>query len=268
MIVGIVGANGFVGHYLTKTFLNANERVYAIYNNSNQKIPIEAEKVHITLAHTIKYDIIYIAIGSHASSYEQYVNHFVFLNDILRNWNFNRIIFISSVEVYGKHKGIITKSSCFNNPSQYGTAKICQEFLIKSANHYTIVRPTYIYGEGMNDDSLIPMWLNKAQTEKKIRVFGEGLRSQDYLHVEDLCKLCTLLPERQENEIIIAATGHSIANRRIAETIAGAFKDVIIEFCGSDDTMSTYFDVSETQRLLGWYPQLSVSEWLKAKGVP
>lgn len=262
MNIGVIGANGFIGRSLCQTFLNLNKNVFGIFNNSSSEIPVGVKVLSSQNGHTIRYDFLIIAIGGHSSSYKEYINQFIFLQYVIDNYSFHKIIFISSVEVYGKQATTVRPKSSFNNPSIYGSSKLCQEFLIKSVDNYSIIRPTYIYGDGMNSNSLIPLWLNKAKTENKIVVYGDGSRKQDYLSIQDLCELCVVVVDAPHNDTIIAASGNSISNIDLAYLIGDKFKNIEISYFGVDNTPSSYFDISETVKSLGWNPKQSLVEWL------
>ncbi len=263
MNVGILGANGFVGRSLCLKYLNENSNVYAIYHKNSSLIPKGCSLISIDLAHNFDFDYLVIAIGGHGSTYQEFLNQYLFLDSIIKNYKYNKIIFISSVEVYGKNKNSISVESCFNNPSGYGVSKISQEFLIKSVPNYTIIRPTYLYGIGMNENSLIPIWINKAKSEKEIVVYGEGNRKQDYLHIDDLSQLCWLSTLSNENKnAIIAASGKSVSNFEVATEICKKVPDSIVKFFGEDNTESSYFDISHTQKKYNWTPKLAIKDWL------
>ena len=263
MNIGVIGANGFLGRTLCEKFLeNPNVNVYGIYNRSSSEIPLGVHKISSDIKMNIKFNVLIIAIGSHSCGYIDYINHYNFIQKVINNYIYVKIIFISSVEVYGKHTDIINLNSSFNNPSVYGTSKICQEFLIRSLKNYTIIRPTYLYGNGMNIDSLLPIWTNNAKFKKEVVVYGDGMRKQDYLHVDDLCELCLSVLDSTKNDTLIAASGNSVTNIDIANTIANCLNGVEIKFFGEDLTPSSSFDISKTRRDYNWKPKKNIEEWL------
>lgn len=262
MKIGIIGANGFIGSSLCKMYINKGYEVFAFYNQNTNAIPDGCKIFSIESIPDINFDYVLISIGSHGLNHKDYLNQYSFLERLLNKIKFIKIIFISSVEVFGKNHDVINQQSSFVQPSIYGQSKLSQEFLVKSFNNFLIIRPTYIYGTGMNQNSLIPIWSKFANEKREIIIFGDGQRKQDYLHIDDLTNLCFLatITEKETNNIIIAATGNSVSNYEIAKEISDNIPNTIIKFKGDDKTSSLKFDVCETQLLYGWKPKISIKE--------
>ena len=264
MNIGVVGANGFVGRSLCKKYLSENNTVFSFFHKNSSLIPYDCIKVPIESNFDQKLDCILIAIGGHGSNHQEYLDQYLTIEKIITKYRYEKIIFISSVEVYGRNRNIISVDSCFNNPNIYGLSKICQEFLIKALPNYTIIRPTYLYGKGMNNNSLLPILINKAKNKLDIVVYGDGKRKQDYLHIDDLSQLCWVATTSDcENCTVIAATGKSISNLEIAKEICNNSSDSCVKFFGEDNTESSRFDVSYTHKIYDWTPKYSIKDWLK-----
>jgi UDP-glucose 4-epimerase len=264
MKVGVIGANGFVGRSLCSKYLIENNTVFAFFHKKTSLIPKGCILIPIDSSFNEKMDCIVIAIGGHAYNHEQYLDQYLLIKKIITTFKFVKIIFISSVEVYGRNENRISINSCFNKPNMYGLSKICQEFLIKSVENYTIIRPTYIYGDGMNENSLLPIWINKAKNKEEIVIYGDGKRKQDYLHIEDLTQLCWLSTiKKNKNITVIAATGNSISNMDLAISISNKFSGSTIKYYGEDNTESSLFDVEFTKNKYDWIPEYSLLDWLK-----
>lgn len=264
MNIGIIGANGFVGRSLCSKFLSENNTVYAFFHKNYLLIPNGCVLIPIVSNFIQNLDCLVIAIGGHSSSHQQYLDQYLLIENIIKNFKYDKIIFISSVEVYGKNKNIISVDTCFNNPNIYGLSKICQEFLIKSTINYLIIRPTYLFGKGMNENSLLPFWINNAKNNNEIVVYGEGKRKQDYLHIDDLTQLCWLSTiKKTDNYTVIAASGESISNIELAKEICRNISDSKIKYFGEDTSESSMFDISLTQKKFDWIPKHSIKNWLK-----
>jgi nucleoside-diphosphate-sugar epimerase len=264
MNIGIVGANGFLGRNLCLKYLHQGDKVYALYNKGFTNIPPGC-----ILTPTIKLpidflDCLFITIGNHTSNYLQFLEQISSLQSLLINLYFNRVIFISSTAVYGNHSNIIKLNSCFNNPSLYGMSKLTQEFFIRVSKNYAIVRPTYIYGSGMNRNSLIPIWLANASQKKIITIFGNGNRRQDYLYINDLIELCYRVANDDQNSIVLAASGKSISNLELANLICQYLPETFIQFQGEDYTPSNEFDITETFQYYNWDSKYSIEIGLQS----
>ena len=264
MKIGVIGANGFIGSKLCLKYLSEKHDVLAFFNQNKSSIPKDCILCPPGNLPKSYIDCLIVCIGSHSLSYRQYLDQYLYLNTIINELNFNKIIFISSVEVYGKSNDIIKIDSPHNQPNTYGMSKLAQEFLIRSCERYSIIRPTYIYGPGMNGNSIIPIWINSALSKKEIIVFGQGNRKQDYLHIDDFTELCSLVTANNQNNTIIAATGKSISNLYLAKEISGNINGTVIKYQGQDTAGSFKYDISGTHEIYGWVPKISIENGLKS----
>lgn len=265
MNIGVVGANGFVGKALCLKFIQTNNTVYAFYHQSDKNIPHGCKKIALQDKFDLGLDCLLIAIGNHSSNNQQYVQQLLTVHEIIHKIKFKKVVFVSSVEVYGESQHPIKENSCYNNPGNYGLSKIAQEFLIKSLENYVIIRPTYLYGNEMNSNSLLPMWLDKAKQKKVITVYGDGTRRQDYLHIDDFVELCWQIAQNSKTkDIVIAASGQSISNLELAQLICQHATGTKIEFVGSDFKYSSFYDVTHSKENYFWRSQRSIEQWIKS----
>lgn len=263
MNIGIVGANGFVGRNLCSNFLHKNANVFAYYNANYSLIPNGCNIISLKSDLDQKLDCLIIAIGGHSSDHEEFVRQFDVIFMLLRKMTFKKLIFISSVAVYGQHDKTIFIDSCFNNPNLYGRSKLAQEFIISSVQDYLIIRPTYLYGDGMEKNSLIPIWIDDALNKKEILIYGNGERKQDYLHIDDLCRLCwQAILSNVKNRTLLVASGVSISNFDLATNIIDRVPNSELRFLGVDKSSSFVFDISLTKSLYDWRPEKNVIKWL------
>jgi UDP-glucose 4-epimerase len=266
MKVAIIGANGFLGRNLVLKFLLCNEQVWAFYNERADKIPSGCIPVNVKdiRATEVAFDVLIISIGSHASSHHDFIEQQLSILNILKSARFKRVIYFSSIAVYGNHTDVIRINSAYQCPGLYGQSKLATEFIISGQENFAIIRPTYIYGNGMNVNSLIPAWVNSALSKKRIEVYGNGSRKQDYLHVDDAVDLCYKACISEEKFILIAATGRSVTNREVAEMIQQYVKDGIeIVYKGTDSAASFSYDIEETIKKLDWNPRIDFADGIK-----
>jgi UDP-glucose 4-epimerase len=260
--VGVIGSNGFVGRNLCSEFLKTNDSVFAFFNHDRKLIPNGCIIQSINKPFNRRLDVLIFCIGNHGSTHSDYIKQLTLLSRIVRKVEFSKIIMISSIAVYGNHNNVIHYKSCYNNPGLYGVAKLAQEFIIMQCSSYAIIRPTYLYGNGMANNSLMPTWISNAIKEKKIDVYGNGLRKQDYLHINDLTSLCRHAANDNTNNTVIAATGKSITNLQLANEISQLIPNVGINFAGEDTAPSFEFDITNTTETYNWQPKVSINDGL------
>jgi UDP-glucose 4-epimerase len=239
MVVGVIGANGFIGRNICSHHIFKKDEVYAFINSNYDKVPKECKIFSPTQSCSIILDYLYVTVGNYSLSFDQYLIQTQEISKIISNLDFKKIIFISSTAVYGNHSLPIELNPDYSNPNIYGVIKLLQESLIKQFHNYCIVRPTYVYGNGMGNNSLIPTWINSAIKSQTINVLGNGTRSQDYIHISDLLQVFDNIP--QENTTVLAATGQSISNIDLANLICNSLPLTSIKFNGDDNSSSFKF---------------------------
>lgn len=261
----VIGSNGFLGKALVLELFSENHVVIAVYNHRKPAEIPGIINIHISefIQRIIPVDVVFFAAGSFSSTVRELADlHCLQLKKIVDTYLDSRIVFISSANVYGMHQDVITETSCFNVPTPYGMSKLTGEFVTSAAKSYAIIRPVYLYGKGLSNRSFIPNLIDQAISTGKITLFGKGERRQDYLHVKDVAKLCLRVMEG-ENITLLAATGQSYSNLQVAEEIVKHIDKCSIEFSGSDQGNSFYFDASVSFAKSSWQPVIELSEGIK-----
>lgn len=266
MKVAVFGANGFLGSSLAHRLLSEGNFVDAFYNARTELIPKGCRLVKSTDAKNLNsnYDVIYVAVGNYSGTHQEFVAQLYQLYSTISQLKYGRLIFVSSVAVYGSHTGIIDRKSSFNDPGLYGMYKISSEFMYSSLPHCSIVRFTYLYGPGMNQNSLIPFWINSAIKDRVINVFGQGEREQDYLYIDDAIELLIALPTIKVTDPLIGASGKSVSNATLAKMIADFIPGTEVKFIKDDKSASFRFNIEETEMLLGWRAKVDLRTGLMA----
>lgn len=270
MNIGVIGANGFIGRNLCLKYIQLGHKVYAFYKTNYESIPKEC-----VLCPTQKFpvmewsymsdlDCLFVSMGNYYSSHRDFLNQLSLLQTFGIKLRYKKLIFISSTAVYGEHKDTINVNSSYNNPREYGMAKLAQEFLIMLTENYTIIRPTYIYGTGMDKKSLLPILLKAAITDKKITIIGNKDRCQDYLHIDDLTELCYKISIKNNNHsMVLAASGKSITNIELANMICKCLPDTTLSFEDGMYSPSFNFYITDTIQNFNWNPNYSIENWIK-----
>lgn len=268
MRIAVVGANGFLGREIVRQAIAKGHEVIGIYHRNFSNIPAELKKISMQsfLKGNENVNDIIFSAGSFKNSVEE--NNRLNCEDLYQlslKYNHCRFLYISSANVYGSAINVISESSPFYNPSNYGLSKLSAETIVSGMPNYAIVRLVYIYGENLDNGSFLPFILKKAKKTGKISLFGGGERVQDYLHVKDAANLCLKTFDCSENGIYLGATGHSISNLEIAklvcENILGACEVELLD--KPESSVSFYYDPSWTMKKLDWQPKIGIVEGIK-----
>ena len=136
----------------------------------------------------------------------------------------SKIIFISSVEVYGQvPQNPILESNKENPRNLYGLAKyVCeQKFSSKvSPKKLLILRLPGIYGYGDKFESVIGKFINSAIKLKKIVIKSTGEDKRDFLNVDDFPRILNNLLIDKVSGVINVVSGKSCSIKYIAEIIS------------------------------------------------
>lgn len=261
----VVGANGFLGSNLVNRLLVENIRVIAVFNKSRERINAKAILInHNEIFHSeITPNYIFYVSGNYSISHAELLQLNANLYQYIKKYPKAKIIYVSSTNVYGNTSEVITENSSFSNPGLYGLSKIEGEFMVMSLKQYAIIRLAYVYGEGISNNSFIPFLIASAKKDKKVILYGEGKREQDYLYIHDAVDLCIEAALSESNQIFLGATGKSLSNLYVAKEIQ-KYIDFKIELSEkTDSSCSFYFNPQKTFERLDWKPQITFNEGIK-----
>ncbi|MFC6098057.1 NAD-dependent epimerase/dehydratase family protein [Flavobacterium qiangtangense] len=261
--VAVIGANGFLGSALVSSLIEKGDKVFAVHNGNTANISSKSVLLtnELFLLSDIIPDTIYFAVGNYACSHSQLLEINELLYSILKKFPNSKVVYISSTNVYGMHKETISLESHFNNPGLYAISKIAGEFIVSNHKRHAILRLTYLYGHGINNNSFLPNIIASSKEKGLITLFGDGMRAQDYLHIDDAVSLCIMSSNLSQNEILIGASGVSTTNKEVASIIRGINK-CEVKYTGIETGESYHFNIENTTKKLGWKPRVSFEKGL------
>ena len=133
------------------------------------------------------------------------------------------------------------------------------------------------YGPNQFPEKLIPLVINRLETNDKIPVYGKGLNVRDWLYVEDHAKAIDLIfHEGKSGETYNVGGNHEMTNVDIVNTIINVYneltnkhfnKDEVINFIkdprGDAHDLRYAIDSTKLQTDLGWYPEETFETGIK-----
>lgn len=113
--------------------------------------------------------------------------------DFARKRGISKVLYASSMSVYGDVSGVATETSSPNPKSYYGVSKLASEnYLRIFAEHVPTIslRMFNVYGPGQNLDNLrqgmVSIYLAMAIRDQLIRVRGSLDRFRDFVYIDDV----------------------------------------------------------------------------------
>jgi len=297
----VTGGAGFVGGYLCRTLLQDGHSVTVVDDLSNGKkenilpgvefflLDIASRDLFEKLA-PFSFDCVIhcAAQASNALSFldphrDFEVNQLGTLRvlELCVEKGIKRLIFTSSMSVYGQAKTLPTKESeaCYPD-AYYAVHKLASEHYIRiyGGQHgldYTIFRLYTTYGHGQNlenrDQGLLSIYLSYILKKDTLIVKGSKDRTRDIVNVDDVVRAIKLSLENPKSygKVYNLGCGKSIKIGKIVDLLTrglGYKKDefpVSYEGATAGDPFDTLADIEAAKTDLGWMPEMSVEEGIR-----
>jgi UDP-glucose 4-epimerase len=181
-----------------------------------------------------------------------------------------QVIYSSSVSVYAPSVEILTEDSPKRPQSLYGAAKLAGEQLLKcceARNVATVsLRLSSLYAPGQYEGTVLPIMVNRAMQKQELLVFGDGARTQDFLHCEDAARAVLLCFQKRARGTYNVGSGTAVTMLELAETVNRVCADgqvKIVQGPGTDDDPGIRLDVSKARRDLDFHARFQLEEGLR-----
>jgi UDP-glucose 4-epimerase len=143
-------------------------------------------------------------------------------------------VFTSSIAVYGANQTPMSENMIPQPEDPYGISKYAVELDLAAAHHmfglpYVVFRPHNVYGARQNIAdryrNVIGIFMNQVMRGEPMSVFGDGLQTRAFSHVDDVAPIIArapLVPAARQGVFNVGAdTPHTILE--LANEVAGAF---------------------------------------------
>ncbi|MBN9379450.1 MAG: NAD(P)-dependent oxidoreductase [Chitinophagaceae bacterium] len=269
----VVGANSILARQLIDLLLSKGQQVSGVFHQHRNNLVEGIDHYRSDQLDGIKtiFDKVFIIsafipdrthVKGAALSQSLFDVNVSLINSVCEKFPLARIIYTSSVSVYGANACVKDEHSDCNPATEYGVSKLWGEKIVGSHDHYAIVRISSMYGIGMKETTFIPFAINSALKKNAIDLLGDGSRAQNYIQVRDVAKCLYLASETKENEIFLATAMGSVTNLQLASTIQ-EITGCSINFKGEDATPSSYYNNERTRFLTGFLPDIGLISGIK-----
>jgi len=196
------------------------------------------------------------------------------LLDAAKKYKLNKVIHLSSDEVYGEIlKGQFNENSPLKPNSPYAASKAATDLLIKAyIRTYNfpaiIIRPCNNYGPWQYPEKLIPLAILKILRSKKVPVYGEGKNIREWLYVTDCAEGILGIMERGRiGEIYNLGSGQERQNINIVNAILRIIKKDkdSIEFVKDRPGHDIRYRLNSQKVFneIGWQPKINLKVGLE-----
>lgn len=228
MKILITGCAGYIGSKLSNHYLQNGYHVYGIDNLSIGKIEnipkgvkfIKKDLRDNDLSEKLPKEIDFIIHLAAQSGGDKSFNDILFdlssnviatvnILQYSQKINAKKIIFSSSMAVYGDSDYLVSENSPKNPLSFYGNTKLTAENYIRIFQkefglNYNILRFFNVYGP--NQDSkgytqgIVSIFTQQAIDNKSILVKGSGSRERDFVHIDDVIQSIDICIDRKDTD--------------------------------------------------------------------
>jgi len=287
----VTGASGFVGNHLAAELKRIGADVVPL--DKQEQNPVDIRDWQSVIAFGEKLGNIDMAYHLAALMFVPYsfenpreiyeINVLGTLNilELCRLHNVKKLVFASSY-VYGNPQYLpIDEAHPLNPASPYARSKVTGEDLCKAYHddyglNCIILRPFNIYGEGQNDNFLIPQILKQLPGGKIELMDPEPKR--DFLYVGDAVEAYVKAGEYDKSsfEIFNIGSGESYSVDAVVTQIVEAWgRAVEVSYKyqrRKNEIMDVVANTKKAQGKLGWEPKVAIEggikrcvEWCKAQ---
>lgn len=189
-----------------------------------------------------------------------------------RHWsNLQRIIYSSSVSVYGQSRQFLVEESPKQPADMYGTSKLAGEDLLASFTARGVaavsLRLSSLYAHGQYQGTVLPLMINRALQKQPLLLFGDGLRTQDFLHCDDAARAILLSFQKRAAGVYNVGAGIPTTMAELARTVSHVFTDdtaeIIFQRDRKDIDSGLKLDISKARRELGYQPLIPLQSGLE-----
>jgi len=185
--------------------------------------------------------------------------------------NLRQIIYSSSVSVYAQTGEYLKENSSRRPASLYGASKLAGEEVLHCLEARGIrtvsLRLSSLYAHGQHEGTVLPIMVGRARQKQPLLVFGDGSRTQDFLHCEDAARAILLSFQKQAHGVYNVGAGVPVSMAELAQTasriFAGGMAQIVFQPEKPDNDPGIKLDISKARRELDYQPVIQLESGLE-----
>lgn len=282
MRVVITGVAGHIGSALATYLLGMGHEVIGVDDFSSgypEQVPAGVMLQQINLATSpnwrlpSKTDFVFHLAAYAAECFSPFCRRFNYQNNVgatmavvnecIRDGGVRRLVFASSIAVYGDVKAPFKETDICRPKDPYGNAKLAceRDIQIAADQHgleYCIVRPHNVYGPGQSIwqkyRNVFGLWLRAALERRDAIIFGDGMQQRSFVYIDDLIPALwsAAMQPLARNETFNLGGGEPVTIKHASIVFADAC-DLPVTFQyedGRHEVRSAYPDASRAEAVL------------------
>jgi len=192
--INVIGVDDFSGGYIENVHSDVS-----LYNLNLVTDVTELNKIFVSN----KIDYVFHLAAYAAEGLSPFIRNYNYHNNLIStanivncciNHNIKRLVFTSTMAVYGKNKTPFDESYIPTPIDPYGIAKYACEMDIKVAGiqhglDWCIIRPHNVYGKKQNIwdkyRNVLGIWMNLHLNGKPLSIYGDGEQTRAFSYIDD-----------------------------------------------------------------------------------
>ena len=283
----VFGPTGLIGYHLVNRLLNEGFEVTGVSRNDAKHSSDKYKHLQLDIAKkedlekiSGDFDCVFNTAGYIHPGYSTedalrslLVNSLgtLYILEFMVKRKIKKLIHSSSVTVYGKPQRLFVKETSPTNPIiVYGVSKLAAEHFCNMYSRVheldiTVLRYCPVYGYGLNQRTALPLFIEKALKNEEITLYGNGMRSQDYVYVDDVIEANLLAAGKKVKGIFNIGSGIKVTMKELAETIVDVLdsKSKIKFDPTKQQEFSIGIDIEKAKKILGYSPQYNLRRGLE-----
>jgi nucleoside-diphosphate-sugar epimerase len=185
--------------------------------------------------------------------------------------NLRQIIYSSSVSVYSQTDKFLDENSPQQPATLYGASKLAGEKLLYSLEARGVetvsLRLSSLYGYGQYEGTVLPIMVGRAVKKQDLLIFGDGTRTQDFLHCEDAARAILLAFQKRAKGVYNVGTGTPVSMAGLAHAVNRVFSGggtrIIFQPEKADSDPGIRLNIQKATRELNYQPRLDLESGLQ-----
>ncbi|MEY2528592.1 MAG: hypothetical protein QOJ05_682 [Verrucomicrobiota bacterium] len=215
-LITILGASGFIGSALARRL--AGMGLTCLTPDRKQK-----------LTGTNLGDIIYcvgLTADFRSRRFETVEAHVSHLVHVLRDCDFQSLVYLSSTRVYRNQPGLASEADVLsvdpsNHDDLYSISKLMGESVaLSSGRKVRIVRLSNVYGRDFTSENFLSSMLRDAVSKKQVTVGNSPDSEKDYISINDVVDGLIKIAREGKHDIYNLASGVNVSNHQLTQRLS------------------------------------------------